>query len=463
MARRCARPRAQSVSPASRTAPATPGKSSARPAPASPPAAPASHATPVAPATRATCAAVAPASRAARAPTCAAAAARATRGSRARAASAPPAGPAAPCAAGAAVTRASCARAASARPAEPAARIAAANSACSSGNACVGGKCSACGASGETCCAGSTCKSGLACESGKCAACGTSGEALLPWRCMRLGAHLPERQVREADLRRERHGLGCNGGCLSALLSCENNTCCTTSTFDVCVSCDGTSTQYNVDGSWRARWPTRSASRTRTWRARRPVARRSRAPAPDRSLAAGARNNLAPACRTALRRTDLPDPGTGKTPSPARGEHERCCILRGWALRLPRIARLLRDLAPQAAPTLRASRRSSGFVLFLWAPPRSSRSSPAPAAGDDTAYSGDDGGGTEGGGDGAGGGPDATSAGDAGHHVDSGGGCPNACPCTAMGPPSTCSAAMDLGVLQPGQMASRAAHRARGL
>jgi len=59
--------------------------------------------------------------------------------------------------------------------------------------------------------------------------------------------------------------------------------------------------------------------------------------------------------------------------------------------------------------------------------------------------------GDDGGGDGAGGGPDATSTGDGGH-VDAG--CGSACQCSPTGPPSSCAAAMDLGVLQPGQMAS---------
>jgi hypothetical protein len=71
--------------------------------------------------------------------------------------------------------------------------------------------------------------------------------------------------------------------------------------------------------------------------------------------------------------------------------------------------------------------------------------------GGDDVYGGgtDDGGG---GGDGAGGGPDARTTGDGGHPVEAG--CPTACPCGPMGPPSSCTAAMSLGTLTPGQMAS---------
>ena len=72
----------------------------------------------------------------------------------------------------------------------------------------------------------------------------------------------------------------------------------------------------------------------------------------------------------------------------------------------------------------------------------------ANGGGDDQAY----GSGTDDGGDGAGGGSDATSTGEGGHPLDAG--CGSACQCTSTGPPSSCAAAMSLGALQPGQMAS---------
>jgi hypothetical protein len=121
-----------------------------------------------------------------------------------------------------------------------------AGSTCSSASdSCQSGKCAACGAAGEACCAGSKCSSASdSCQSGKCEACGGSGAACCAGnKCSVSGQSCQGGKCEPTPTCGGSGQACCADGCNSISLSCENNVCCAVSTFDVCVSCDGTSTE----------------------------------------------------------------------------------------------------------------------------------------------------------------------------------------------------------------------------